>query len=275
MRIHHLNCGTINVPGGVSLIGTGGFFRRAQGVTHCVLVETTEGLLLIDSGIGKRDCLSPSRLMRWMFKFGGYPFDVQETAVERVKQLGYNPEDVRHIALTHFHFDHAGGVPDFPHAKIHIYRNEYEAVTQPRDIYEKHPYRREHWAHNPDWVVHDLQGDRWFGFARTPLVELGSTAFCFVPLTGHTRGHSAVALRMPEAWLLHCGDAYTYHGEVDPVSPRRAPYQRSLRLLMNLNRAFRAIGAHSPRLRALVADHGEDVILTCSHDPVEFEKFFK
>ncbi len=197
MRVHHLNCGTINVPGGASLIGTGGFFTPARGVTHCILAETDDGLLLVDTGWGTRDCLAPTLFMRWMTAMGGHPRDLKETAVKQVERLGYAAEDVRHIALTHFHFDHAGGLPDFPQAKVHIYREEYEAVTQPRDMYERYPYRAEHRAHRPHWVVHDLAGDQWFGFDCTPLIDLGSVAFCLVPLTGHTRGHSAVALRLP------------------------------------------------------------------------------
>ena len=273
MRVHHLNCGTINVPGGVSVIGTGGLLRRAPGVSHCLLVETDDGLLLVDSGIGMRDCLSPTPLMNVMLAIGGFPRNVRETAFEQVRSLGFRPEDVRHIALTHFHFDHAGGLPDFPHAQVHIYALEYQAVTEPQDMYERHPYRREHWAHGPEWVVHDLQAERWFGLPHTPWVNLGATAFCFVPLTGHTRGHCAVALRLDGRWLLHCGDAYAYHGEVDPVAPRLAPYAGSLRRLMNLNKSFRHIGAHSHRLRELLAAHGDEVVLTCSHDPHEFGKF--
>jgi glyoxylase-like metal-dependent hydrolase (beta-lactamase superfamily II) len=274
VRVHHLNCGTINVPGGVSIIGTGGLLRRARGVTHCLLVETGDGLLLVDSGIGVRDCLSPTPLMRAMLAVGGFPCDVGQTAFEQVRRLGFRAEDVRHIALTHFHFDHAGGLPDFPQAQVHVYALEHQAVTEPRDAYERYPYRQEHWAHDPRWVVHGLQDERWFGFERTPWVELGATAFCFVPLTGHTRGHSAVAVGGDGRCLLHCGDAYTYHGEVDPIAPRLAPYAGSLRHLMDLNKSFRQIGAHSHRLRELAAAHGDEVVLTCSHDPCEFDKFF-
>jgi glyoxylase-like metal-dependent hydrolase (beta-lactamase superfamily II) len=273
MRIYHLNCGSGKVPGGVSLVGTGGIFQRAPIVTHCILVDTGEGLLLVDAGLGTADCLSHKPIMRMMLAVGGFPFDVKETAYEQVKMLGFKPEDVRHIALTHFHYDHAGGITDFPHAQIHVYRQEYLALTEPKDIYEREPYRREHWAHNPQWVVHDLVREDWFGFQRTDMVLIGSLAFCFIPLPGHTRGHSGVALHLGDTWLLHCGDAYTYHGEVDPIAPHKAP-SRNLRHLMNLNRAFKPIGAHSPRLRQLVIDHGDQVTLTCSHDPYEFEKFY-
>ncbi|MBN1285917.1 MAG: MBL fold metallo-hydrolase [Anaerolineae bacterium] len=273
MRVHHLNCGTIKVIGGVAMIGTGGMLRRAPGVTHCVLVETDEGLLLVDAGWGTRDYIAPSPLMRWYLALGDCPRDIQETAAAQVVRLGYAPEDVRHIVLTHFHFDHAGGLPDFPQAKVHIYRREYEAVMQPQDFYERLIYRPEHHAHGPDWVVHDLQGDRWFDFDCTPPVALGSVEFCLVPLPGHTRGLCGVALRLPDGWLLHCGDAYTFHGDVDPDNPFKPPYYRLWWPFFSLFKPFRAIGAHAPRLRALLRAHGDEVQLTCSHDPHELDKF--
>ncbi len=273
MRIHHLNCGTINVFWGVAVIGTGGLLTPARGVTHCVLVETDDGLLLVDTGFGTRDCVAPTPFMRLMLAMSGHRRDLEETATRQIERLGYAPQDVKHIVLTHFHYDHVGGLPDFPWAKVHIYHDEYKAVTQPRDMYERYPYRAEHWAHGPDWVVHDLQGNRWFDFDCTPPVDLGTTEFCLLPLPGHTRGHSAVALRLPDGWLLHCGDAYTFHGDVDPQNPRRPPYYGLLKHYIHLNKALRQIGKHSPRLRALLREHEDEVRLTCSHDPREFEKY--
>ena len=97
--------------------------------------------------------------------------------------------------------------------------------------------------------------------------------FCLVPLAGHTRGHAGVALRLPDGWLLHCGDAYLYHGNVDPENPTQPPYHRLFRPFFSVNKAMRLIGAHAPRLRQLLREHGDEVTLTCTHDPVELEKF--
>ena len=274
MRLYHLNCGTINVWGGVAIIGTGGMFTPARGVIHCILAETDDGLLLIDTGFGTQDFLSPTPLNRWFITLSGSPCDVAETAVEQIRRLGYSAEDVRHIVTTHFHFDHVGGLPDFPLAKVHIFKHELEGVLHPRDMYERYVYRREHWAHHPDWKPHALQGDRWFGFDCTPAVDLGSTQFFLVPLPGHTAGHCGVVLKIPEGWLFHCGDAYAYHRDVDPIHPCKPPHYGIWKLMVLGNKAYRAIGRHSPRLRQLIREHGDEVILTCSHDPVELEKFY-
>jgi glyoxylase-like metal-dependent hydrolase (beta-lactamase superfamily II) len=237
------------------------------------MVETDDGLLLIDTGFGLRDCVDPTPFMWLMIAMSGWARNPQETAIKQIERLGYVAKDVHHIALTHFHFDHAGGLPEFPQAKVHLYQLEYDAITNPRDAYERYPYRREHWAHGPDWNTHQLTGDHWFDFECTPLIDLGSASFCFVPLTGHTRGHSAVALRMDAGWLLHCGDAYAFHREVDPDDPSPPPYQRTIRPFFNINKAMRPIGKHSPQLRTLLRKHGDQVQLTCSHDPHELSKF--
>ncbi|MBU0703007.1 MAG: hypothetical protein KKC18_03995 [Chloroflexi bacterium] len=83
MRVHHLNCGTLNLPLGVALVGTGGLFTPARGVIHCVLVETDDGLLLVDTGFGTRDCITPTPFIRLMMALGGHPRDLEETAVKQ------------------------------------------------------------------------------------------------------------------------------------------------------------------------------------------------
>ncbi len=270
MRIHHLNFATYNQIL-FGMLTTGSIFKRGLGVTHCLLIETGQGLLLVDTGFGTRDYTDPSLPVRAFTWVSGTPLDLEETALRQVARLGYDPAEVKHIALTHCHLDHAGGLPDFPHAQVHLYEKEHQAITHPRTIEEQYVCRKEHWAHDPNWVPHALQGDTWFGFDCTPPVKLGETEFFFVPLVGHSRGHSAVVIRTPDGWLMHCGDAYIYHGDVHPEKPF---YPRGYRLvlgLMGVTKAFRSIGDHAPRLRALLRDHRGQVRIFCSHDIFEFK----
>jgi hypothetical protein len=64
MRIHHLNTGTMCPIGRRLVNGTGSMFQRARMVCHCLLVETTDGLALVDTGIGLDDIAQPLRLGR-------------------------------------------------------------------------------------------------------------------------------------------------------------------------------------------------------------------
>ena len=44
-----------------------------------------------------------------------------------MKKAGIAPESITDILVTHIHPDHVGGLPDFPKAKVHIAKCEYEA----------------------------------------------------------------------------------------------------------------------------------------------------
>jgi glyoxylase-like metal-dependent hydrolase (beta-lactamase superfamily II) len=84
-----------------------------------------------------------------------------------------------------------------------------------------------------------------------------------VPLPGHTRGHCAVAVQQPERWLLHAGDAYFFHGELDlrrPRCPRPVALHQRLvaenhgQRLMQLER-LRDLRRADPRLIRIFSSH--------------------
>lgn len=254
--------------------GSGDFRNRPPLVTHCLVVDTGAGLLLVDTGFGRRDYTHPAFAVRAFNWASNFHYDQKETAFAQIQALGYRSEDVRHIAITHMHLDHVGGLADFPAAKVHIYAEEYQGITHPRTLEEKYVCRREHWAHSPNWVIHQLDRDRWYGFECTPQIHLGDISITFVPLIGHTRGHSAVAVKSPTGWLLNCGDAYVYHGDVDQGGPYYPPkHQLTLKIMGLFAHAFRVLGSHSHRLRKLRQDHDDEVKIFCTHDPYEFSTF--
>ena len=115
MHIHHLDCGCMCPLGGALYDGfsTG---LRAHLVCHCLLLETThDGLVLVDTGFGLRDMRQRgARLSAFFRRLNNIRYDTSLTAVAQVRRLGYQPDDVRHIVLTHLDFDHAGGLEDFP-----------------------------------------------------------------------------------------------------------------------------------------------------------------
>lgn len=45
-------------------------------------------------------------------------------AREAVAAVGTDPESVSHIVVTHLHYDHTGNLPDFPHARLVVQREE-------------------------------------------------------------------------------------------------------------------------------------------------------
>lgn len=269
MRVHHLNCGCMCPLGGRLWDGLS---RGATGrlVCHCLLVETdNDGLVLVDTGFGTQDVDAPySRLSPLFVALNRIRFDPQDTALEQVRSLGYSPEDVRHIVLTHLDFDHAGGLEDFPEARVHVLQPEVEEAEVRRGFIHKRRYRPEQWNDVDDWCFYGASGERWFGFdAVRDLVGL-PPEILMIPLPGHTMGHAGIAIDTPDGWLLHAGDAYFHRHEMDPepfCTPGLTAYQR----MMEENRALRL--HNQARLRTLANDARADVRVFCSHDPIELE----
>ncbi|MEU7376390.1 MBL fold metallo-hydrolase [Streptomyces albidoflavus] len=280
MRIHHLNCGTLRkIPplGGEHSGGPEAGARPA--VCHCLLIETDDdGLILVDSGLGTADRHDPEgRLGAEWVAYAQPGRDPQESALRQIAGLGLDPRDVRHLVLTHLHRDHTGGLPDFPQARVHVHPAEFRALTDPADPHHRHSLERflpAHRAHGPllTPAVVDEGGEReWFGFpgvARVPGLEC---EVLLVPLPGHSAGHAGVAVRDRDGrWLLHAGDAYMYHGEIERTPPLAhpvfAPVQQGAQTDAEAVRATRG------RLYALRRDHGDRVTVFSAHDPWEWAR---
>jgi hypothetical protein len=68
MRVHHLNCISTCPLGGKLMDGrTDSFVRRGELACHCLLVETADSLVLIDTGLGLRDVAQPRERLSAFF----------------------------------------------------------------------------------------------------------------------------------------------------------------------------------------------------------------
>jgi len=235
-------------------------------VCHCLVVEHNNGLVLVDTGVGTRDI--EQKDWPWALKRFGKPrLEKSETIVQQIASLGLNIEDVRDILITHLDLDHAGGLMDLPHARVHVHELEREAAFTPSTAMARRRYLPQQWAHDVRWQTHSKMGERWFGFEGVRPVPGCSDEILLIPLIGHTKGHCGVAVNGPDGWLLHCGDAY-YHrdqlleGEKAPMSVRM--FQRSTDTI----RSERIRNVR--RLGALQREHEAEVRLFSAHDPVEF-----
>ncbi len=267
MRVHHLNCGSF-CPHGRSLInGEGKPWERGLVVCHCVAVETGDGVVLIDTGFGVKDAHRPNRLGPSGRLMSARP-EVATTALSQLAELGFAGSDVRHIVATHLDPDHTGGLADFPEAKVHVFAPELKAALNP-SLREKPRYLAPHWEHRPSWVTHEGGGDSWFGFESVRILPDLDEEIALVPLVGHSRGHTAVAINRGDGWLMHCGDAFFDRGELQ--TPPSCPPM--LRLFQNLTAVDnRARKANQERLRELASAHGDEIDMLCSHDPHDLKR---
>ncbi len=194
--------------------------------------------------------------------------DASETAIERIRALGFDPSDVRHIVTTHLDLDHAGGLPDFPYAEVHLLGRELDEALHP-GLRDRLRYVSAHWSHGPKWVRHNVEGDQWFGFDSVRILPGSDAEILLIPLPGHTRGHAGVAVRRGDGWLLHCGDAYFHHDEVK-TPPHRPPGLALFESINEVDGAKRR--ANQERLCELAQAHGDEVELICSHDAPTFDR---
>lgn len=266
MKIHHLNCGTM-CPACERLIsGYGSWTQPAQMCCHCLLIETDQSLVLVDTGIGTEDIKNPNQRLGRMFNAMMRPkFDLEETAHHQIKQLGFSPNDVTDIFPTHLDLDHAGGLSDFPQAKVHIYQPELYALKP--SLKDRLRYRKVHFQHQPKWQIYDNPQQQWFGLNSFDCSEQLGFEINIVPLVGHTYGHSGIAIKQDENWLMHCGDAYFSRHQLSD-DPSQMPLVMQI-FERNVQTDKKQRLDSLAQLQKLKREHPE-IDLFCAHDPIEF-----
>lgn len=260
--IHHINCGTM-------CTGDRWFMKPFMPrflSCHCLVVESNQGLVLVDTGFGTQEVKRP-QLLGQLFTWASMPvLKEEETALRQIEKMGYKASDVTHIILTHMHLDHAGGIADFPNAKVHVHHDEFLAATRPKNYMQEGAYLRYQWR-DAQIVQHNTDGDNWFGFDGVRPLN-GDDFIVLIPTPGHSEGHCAVAVKAKEGWMLHCGDAYFDQKEMSSPKGVCPPGLKIFQKMVEVNHPLRM--ANRERLRQLYRSHHNEVRMFCSHDYDDF-----
>ena len=166
--------------------------NRLLQALNCLLIETPAGRVLVETGIGDR-LDDKTRAMR------GYE---GPWIVPALRDAGFDPATVDVVAMSHLHFDHAGGLlaadgsRAFARARIVAQRAEWEIALgdNPRLVasYVQPELR----------LVHELGADGWVDGERELLPGVS-----VIPTGGHSAGHQAIVVRAPGAApLVFFGD---------------------------------------------------------------------
>ncbi len=164
---------------------------RVDQALNCLLVETPAGRVLVETGIGER-MDDHHRAQR---AYAGDPI------LPALRNAGFDPGSVDLIALSHLHFDHAGGlltadgVRAFPRAKVVAQAAEWESAlgTNPRleASYDQPELRLvEAWC-RPTSADGDTEILPGVSVIRT---------------SGHSGGHQAIVVRGPGGTVGFIGD---------------------------------------------------------------------
>ncbi len=158
--------------------------HRLLQALNCLFVETPAGRVLIETGIGER----VTEKVREMRGYLGRPI------VPAMHAAGFNPASVDVVAMSHLHFDHAGGLllasgeKAFPRARIVAQRAEWEIALDANArivaSYDQPEIRLVRDWGEEGWV--DADGDD--EVELLPGVTVRRTG-------GHSKGHQAIVVR--------------------------------------------------------------------------------
>lgn len=205
-KIYHLNGGTLRFAT-ERLAGTGKrLWRRGYFVSHCLLIETDDGLALVETGIARPQSLAAQPYALALRALGA-TFHNAERIAHQVSALGYEPDDVTHIVLTHLDMDNCGGLVDFPQAVVHVHGGEFLGAGIP-----SRRVRYSLQGHEPHWQVYRDFPEDWFGLNGATVLKTPDYHILLVQLPGFSQGHCGVAVSTTEGWLLHCGNAFFNRG---------------------------------------------------------------
>ena len=169
---------------------------------RCLLVETPDALVLVETGLGGKE---NERFRELYGVDNASAAAAPDRLHDAVRAAGFSPDDVGVVVNTHLHFDHAGGNTyfdadgavelAFPHARYHVQAGEWE------------------WAHRANertqasYLPHNYEPVQVAG--RLQLLE-GTTEILpgvSVFLTpGHCPFHQSVLLRSGEETACYLGD---------------------------------------------------------------------
>ena len=183
----------------------GGRWFTSRGLTFpAVLVQHPRGLLLIDTGLGAEIDQQFEDDMPWLLK----PLMSYEKGTDAHTALGdagLNPRSVKHILLTHLHWDHAGGLESFPQAEVWFPQAGLEEAMALADD-EAAYFRSQFDDETIRWRFHEFPDGPYENFSSS-FDFFGDGSVVLVPMPGHTSASLGVFVN------LSSGERYLFSGD--------------------------------------------------------------
>lgn len=169
--------------------------NRIELKLNCLLIQTPEKNVLVDTGIGEK--------LDDKFK-GIYRVERDFGLITSLEKNGLKPEDIDFVINTHLHFDHCGGntikkdgkfVPTFSNAKYIIQKQEWHDATQSNER-TKASYLKE------NFIPIEETGQLILVDGEHEIIP----GIKVIATNGHTQGHQSVLLESEGKKALYLGD---------------------------------------------------------------------
>lgn len=197
IKIHVLQTGKVRVdkalPFYESPLGfTGLFSKKENKITLPVstyLIEHPKGLILFDTGWSKHI----RRAKQKKVSFGEISSGVLpegQAIDEQLAKLGYRPEDLDFVVLSHLDGDHVGGIPEIKRAKqFLVSEQEMEAAE---GWQRKIRYEHKYWEDIHFKLIHFNESGIGPKKASYDLFQDGSVQLVWTP--GHSNGLTSIMI---------------------------------------------------------------------------------
>lgn len=145
------------------------------------LIDTGKEVILVDTGF-KADFAAPAR------KAGAplYMGDKVADYMDALAALGYKPEQITKVLITHKHNDHSDCIRNFPNAKVYIAPEDADALKLEGEN-----------------IIRAQYGQPYHNFPNAMQVADG---IWFVEAKGHTKGNSIIIAEDGDLFYMMHGD---------------------------------------------------------------------
>ena len=207
---------------------------RYLGSLQNYLIDTGDEVILVDTGLaaGTPEEVPDEKSLLFTGK------DIC-SYMEAFAALGYEPEQVTAILLTHKHADHSGELKSFPNAKIYVNEDEVSA-SELQDI--------------PNIVPVKFTDGAYYNFPESQKICDGVT---YIKAKGHTNGNSIVVVELE-------GLFYMIHGDITYID--EALYKNKLSVVFEDLPAARET---LDRVREFIRNH--PTVYCGTHTPEGYE----
>ena len=207
---------------------------RYRGSLQNYLIDTGSEVILVDTGIpaGTPEESPDEESMIFTGK------DIC-TYMEAFAALGYKPEQVTKILLTHRHSDHSGELRSFPNAKVYVNKDEMDAAEL---------------QGLTNLVPVSFTDGPYYNFPECQKIDDG---ICLIKAKGHTKGNSIIVVE-------NDGLFYMLHGYI--TYNDEALYEDKLSVVFDDLPAARET---LDRIREFVRNH--PTVYCSTHSPQGYE----
>ncbi len=172
------------------------------------LIEHPKGLVLFDTGVNPKVADDPLGYWGGVATYLQVRFSPDDAVDRQLNLLGYKPDDVKYVVVSHLHLDHSGGMALFPKAQFLIMKGELPYAYWP----ENHNRRA--------FIFNDLVPTRRFNWREfegdTDIFGDGSLQILKTP--GHTPGECSLFVRLPHRPIVLTGDTLHIRAQFDTLA---------------------------------------------------------